>query len=266
MTRLEISDYLQHIRRESARFVEVLAACPADARVPACPDWDAADLLWHLSGVQHFWTHVIRTRPAAPDDYVEPARPADHADLVEGFHATHAAFVAALEAADPADPAWSWSGPDDQSVAFTFRRQAHEALIHRLDAEQAAGLVSPLPSALAADGVDEALGVIYGGLPPWGRFEPRQQYAEFRATDTGTSVWVQVGTFSGTTPDGEERADEPDQHVVPDPGRPADVVVTGAAADLDAWLWHRVSDDAVTITGDPDVRAHIAAVLGQAVD
>ena len=39
--------------------------------------------------------------------------------------------------ADPAEPAWTWSA--EQTVGFTLRRQAHEALIHRLDAEQTAG-------------------------------------------------------------------------------------------------------------------------------
>jgi uncharacterized protein (TIGR03083 family) len=266
VTRLAPATYLDHIRTESARFAEVLAACPPEARVPSCPDWDAADLAWHLTEVQHFWEHVITHRPAPPETYAEPERPGTYAEVLAAFDATHAAFVAALEAADPDDAAWSWSVPGDQRVGFTYRRQAHEALIHRLDAELAAGLVTDLPAALAADGVDEALAVMYGGLPPWGRFEPRPQYAEFRATDTATSVWVQLGTFSGTTPEGVERRGEPDQHVVPDPGVPAGLVVTGTAADLDAWLWHRVGDDRVSITGDDDVRAHVGAVLGQAID
>ncbi|MBM7520390.1 maleylpyruvate isomerase family mycothiol-dependent enzyme [Nocardioides nitrophenolicus] len=266
MTRLAPAAYLHHLRVESARFAEVLGSCPPDARVPSCPDWDVADLAWHLTEVQHFWTHVIRHRPAPPEAYVEPERPATYAEILATFRATHDAFAAVLGAADPAEPAWSWSVPGDQRVGFTYRRQAHEALIHRLDAELAAGAITGLPADLAADGIDEALGVMYGGLPPWGRFDPRPQYAEFRATDTATSVWVQLGTFSGTTPEGVERSDEPDQHVVAAPGVPADLVVTGTAADLDAWLWHRVSDERVTITGADDVRAHVGAVLGQAID
>lgn len=266
MTLLDPATYLAHLRAESARFLEVLQGCAPDARVPSCPDWDADDLLWHLTGVQHFWHHVVTHRPAAPDAYVEPERPGTRDELVAAFHEAHAALVGALDDADPADAAWSWSAPDHQDVAFTFRRQAHEALIHRLDAELTAGAVTPLPAALAADGVAEVLDVMYGGLPPWGRFEPRAEYAEFRATDTGTSVWVQVGTFSGTSPDGTERSGEPDQHVVPDPGVPAQLVVSGTAGDLDAWLWHRAGEDGVTITGESGVRSHVGAVLGQAID
>ena len=43
--RLEYPTYLDHIRTESARFRAALADCDPSARVPTCPDWDAADLL-----------------------------------------------------------------------------------------------------------------------------------------------------------------------------------------------------------------------------
>ena len=66
----------------------------------------------------------------------------------------------------PAEEAWTWS--DDHTVGFILRRQAHEALVHRLDAEQAAGRGHELDAALAADGVHECLDVMYGGMPPWG--------------------------------------------------------------------------------------------------
>ena len=49
MARLDFPDYLEHIRSESRRFREVLSTCDPDARVPGCPEWNAADLLWHLA-------------------------------------------------------------------------------------------------------------------------------------------------------------------------------------------------------------------------
>jgi hypothetical protein len=47
------------------------------------------------------------------------------------------AVSAFLAATAPSTPAWTWS--EDHTVGFIRRRQAHEALIHRIDAEQAAG-------------------------------------------------------------------------------------------------------------------------------
>ncbi len=268
MNRLADATYLDHVRTESARFAEVLATCAPDTRVPSCPDWDAADLVWHLTGVQDFWLHVVTHRPAPPEDYDEPERPdLPYDELLALFRATHERFVAALATADPADPAWSWSTADDaQRVGFTYRRQAHEALIHRLDAELAAGTPTPLPADLAADGVDEVLDLMYGGRPAWGRFDSEPVYVEYRIADAGRSVWTQLGTFSGTAPDGTVRAGEPDQRVVPAPEVAADVVVAGTAERLDAWLWHRYDDSGITIEGDPAAWARAAAVLGQSID
>lgn len=268
MTQLSASDYLIAIRRESDRFRAVLADCDTDAPVPSCPEWSAGDLLGHLGNVQHWWCAMLTHRPQSPEEmgYVELPRPDGHEALLASFDEHHAAFLAALQAADPGEAAWTWSSdPADHTVAFIYRRQAHEALIHRVDAELAADALTPLDPALAADGVDETLDVMYGGLPPWGRFDALPHHAEFRLTDTACSVWTQLGTFSGTPPEGAEIAGEKDLHVVPDPGRAADVVVTGTAADVDAWLWHRRDDAGIAWEGDPAVQDHVRAVLAQPI-
>ena len=67
MTRLPFEQYLAHLETESRRFRDVMADCDPGARVPSCPDWDAADLLWHLGGeVQDFWAWVVSHRPQPP--------------------------------------------------------------------------------------------------------------------------------------------------------------------------------------------------------
>ena len=167
---------------------------------------------------------------------------------------TPAGLVAELEKADPAEPAWSWS--DEQTVGFTFRRQAHEALIHRLDAEQTAGDVTPLDSVLSADGVLECLDIMYGGCPPWGTFSGLPHYVRVDCTDTGDRVWVQLGRFTGTDPDDGQTYDEDDISVVADPGTDADAVVEGPAAALDAWLWRRGDDSDITVHGDRGIYDH----------
>jgi len=263
---LPYATYLGHIRTESARFREALTGCTPDARVPSAPEWTAADLLWHLGEVQHWWHHCITHRPAPPDDYVEPERPAAYDALFGFYDEWHTRFIEALSSASPEDEAWSWSAnPSHHTVGFTYRRQAHEAAIHRLDAELAAGSITPLDPELALDGVEECLGVMYGGLPPWGSFDPLPHHVEFRASDRGRSVWVQLGLFSGTPPQGDPVAGEPDFHVVPDPGQPADATVAGTADDLDAWLWHRRGDEVVHVTGELEVYDRVRAVLKQPI-
>ncbi|WP_309648360.1 maleylpyruvate isomerase family mycothiol-dependent enzyme [Nocardioides sp.] len=248
MTRLDPSTYLDHLRRESARFREVLTDCDPRARVPACPDWDADDLLWHLAEVQWFWARTVRARPAAPDDdAARVERPASRIELIAHFDDASSDLLAELEAADPAEPAWSWA--PEQTVGFTFRRQAHEALIHRLDAEQAAGTVTPLDPALAADGVAELLEVMYGGeAPEWGRFEASQHLVRIALTDVGTDLWVRPGLFFGTDPESGRNYDSA-HLVLTDPGE-ASATVSGRAADVDAWLWKRRDDSDITVEGE----------------
>lgn len=256
--------HLAHIRTESARFREVLAGCDPTARVPACPDWDAADLLWHLASVQGFWAEVVRTRPAAVDEDFEKKlpRPETYDGLLAAYDGYAAAMIEALATADPADEAWHWSS--DHTVGASIRRQAHEALIHRLDAEEAAGQVTPLDPALAADGVLEALTVMYGGCPPWGTITPSDRVVDVRLTDTGDVLHVALARFTGTDPGGTTH-DEPDLALV-DEGSPV-ATISGTAGDLDAWLWHRgVGRVQISREGDQGTLDELAGILSQPIN
>lgn len=267
VTRLAPDAYLSAVRSESARFREVLAGCDPESRVPACPDWSAADLLWHLATVQRWWAEVVGARPSQPEE-VEPERPGSYAELLEAFDRWSADLVTALEAADPGEEAWNWS--DDHTVGFILRRQAHEALVHRVDAEQTAGAGSDVDAPLAADGVHECLGVMYGGMPPWGAWEPDEATVRVDVTDTGDAFWLRFGTFSGTDPDsGKSYADEEDFHVVEAPEDAdvePDVVVDGTAAALDLWLWDRADDTGIAVAGDPDVLRRFRAIVGSPIN
>jgi uncharacterized protein (TIGR03083 family) len=265
MARLPFDDYLRHLRSDSDRLRTVLADCDPGTRVPGCPDWTAADLLAHHGGVLDFWATIVEQRPAGPaSDRHEPERPAAYGDLLAYHQAQTDRLVAALTAADPAEEAWTWSA--EQTVGFTFRRQAHEALIHRLDAEQTAGAVTPLDPALAADGVDEALDVMFGGTPGWGTFTGSGRHVRVDVSDRDESIWVETGRFVGTDPESGKSYDEDDIAAVsPRDGEP-DAVVSGPAAVLDAWLWRRGPGDAITVSGDEAVLAHFRSCVDQEIN
>ncbi|MGY2703236.1 uncharacterized protein (TIGR03083 family) [Nocardioides sp. HB32] len=263
MARLSDDDYLHHIRAESARFRAVLADCDPGARVPSCPEWDAGDLLWHLGEVQHFWGTMLRQRPTGPDDYSHEPRPETYEGLLDYFDRGSELLYAELDGVDPAAETWTWS--QDHTAGFIYRRQAHEALIHRLDAELTAGTATPLDAALAADGVDETLDVMFGGKPPWGTFTPYDRFVRVDVTDTGDRVWVQLGHFSGTDPEGATH-DAEDIGVVADPGVEPGAVVSGPAGPLDAWLWRRGDDSEVTVTGDREVYDHFRACVSHPIN
>lgn len=143
---------------------------------------------------------------------------------------------------------------------------AHETLIHRVDAELAAGDRTPMDPELSADGVDEALRVMYGGAHDWSVFHPDEgRTLRLAASDTGDSWWVSLGRVTGGRPGGTE-VDEPDIAIAPvDPGGAAAATVTGTAADLDCWLWHRPAVAEPQRDGDHGVVTAFEAVIAQGV-
>lgn len=265
-TRLPFATYLEHLRGDSARFLDVLAATYPEARVPSCPDWTAADLLHHLTDVQWFWGTVVAHRLTSPqqiEGFEEPAR-APYPDMLDAMRAASETLATALESTPPETPVWTWS--TEQTAGFVFRRQAHEALIHRVDAELAGGGRTPLDPALASDGVDEALRVMFGGCPPWGTITPEaDKRVRITALDTGANWLVTLARLSGTDEEGTVH-DEADIVVADDDGGPVLAEVRAAGADLDCWLWHRPTWTAPTLDGDPEVLSELEGVLSQPLD
>ena len=230
----------------------------------ACPDWTAADLFFHLAEVQAFWSRVVGRRLTAVEDVedLDLARPADDADLPGLFAECTQALQEALRATPPDVVTWTWAR--EQTAGFSYRRQAHEALIHRLDAELPAGERTPIDARLAADGVAEVLGIMYGEPPPWGTFAPDHGHVvRFTATDTGDVWTVTIGRLTGPGPDGAE------QESACLDWAPAESTVTaevgGTAADLDCWLWRRPPVGLVTQSGSKQTLDRLAEVMAGGV-
>jgi uncharacterized protein (TIGR03083 family) len=260
-------DYVDHLRRESARFLEAVQSVPTERPVPSCPEWSADDLVWHLAEVQWFWATIVRERLSAPPaPETRPERPDDRLALRGFFEQVSVELVGALGAADPDDPVWTWS--DDHTVGFIRRRQAHEALIHRVDAELTADHRSAMDAELSADGVDEALRVMYGTIPDWVAFTASAPgAARLRADDTGHSWSVIPGRLSGTDPTDSTVVDESCLLVeASDSDGGASATVTAAAADLDCWLWRRPTLGRLRRSGDEGLLDRLEAVIRPGID
>jgi len=261
-------NYLDHLARDSARFAAALRGTAPEAPVPTCPGWDADDLLWHLAEVQWFWSTVVREGITGEQaEELMPRRPAGREGLLAFYERVSRDLGAILAERAPDSPAWTWS--EDHTVGFVRRRQAHEALIHRVDAELTAGERTGMDPRLSADGVDEALRVMYGGeVPDWGTFTlAGPETVRLRATDTGDSWIVTIGRFTGTDPGDHTSYDEPClQAAERDAGEPAAAQITGSAADLDCWLWHRPPTGAVQRSGDEGVLGRFEAAIAPGID
>ena len=257
-------DYLAHLKTQSDRFVSLLRDCDPELQVPSCPDWTADDLLWHLGDVQWFWGEIVERRLLDPDPAEEatPERPVTHEGLVAFFVDSSARLRRVLTETPPEVHVWMWA--DDKTVGYIRRRQAHEALIHRLDAELTVGAVTPLDADLASDGVDEALATMFGGVPDWGTFTRSGARVSVETTDSGLVMPVALGRFVGTSPDTGKSYDE-DALDVETRDAPVTATVRGTAADLDAWLWGRCDDSVLAIDGDRSAFDELKAVIAQGI-
>jgi len=229
---MEPSEYLDAITRESAALADAAERAGVDAPVPSCPEWTVADLLVHLGGVQQWARVTVEQRATERISRRELPGPAEGADVLAWFREQTRALVATLAATDPSTPAWSWT--DDRTAGFWFRRQAHEAAVHRWDAELAAGRTVELDPALAADGIDESLTMLSLRKDVTGSGET----VHLHCTDT-EGEWLVTLEAGGPT---IERVHSK-----------GDVAARGAASALDLFVWGRVAPDTLEVFGDRDL-------------
>lgn len=241
------------LAEESRSFLLVVSQLPPETPVPTCPGWTVEDLVWHLTDVQMFWGLIVENELGEPDaaEEMKAERPGSYNDLLALFERESARLTSALTARANDVPVWTWS--DDHTVGFVRRRQAHEALIHRVDAETAAdrepGTIDP---ALAADGIDELLRIHAGGIPEWATFDPEGVEIRVTANDVDRTWGAAFGRMHGTSPDTGKAYDIPALTVGVDAVSPNTAIV-GTAADLDLWLWGRGRLDRLTVEGEEAV-------------
>lgn len=228
---MEPDRLLGHLDRESLLIRAAAASAPLEAAVPGCPDWSAADLLIHVATVYLHKAAAMR-EGAWPDPWPPDLSAEDpHETLDRAFRELRAEFVKRR----PTDHAPTWYEPD-QSVGFWIRRMAHETVVHRIDAEQAAGMpVTPVPDDLAADGVDEVLRWFL-------EYEHSRWPEDFALVgELPEAVAISVGDRSWTVRPDVTVVDGRDEAVASD--------VSGSPDDVLKWLWGRAGGE-VAVTGD----------------
>lgn len=264
--------YPDHVAAETARLCTVLRDADPAAAVPTCPGWTVGDLVWHLAEVQYFWATVVHQRRTVLEEIEaeDLVRPVGYPELVALLKRWNADLVAVLRSTPPTTPVWTWA--DEQTAGFVRRRQAHEALVHRVDAEHAVGQRSALDPALAADGVDEALRVMFGDAPPGAELVVDEAATvRVRSTDTGHTWLVTLGRYSGPDPgaNGGPDSELPQGPTLlvaaSDHGLPTAATLSASAADLDCWFWSRPGLGPVDLAGEVAVLEGLREVVAAGI-
>jgi uncharacterized protein (TIGR03083 family) len=249
MPQLNAERYVAEIEACTAGLAEILAEYDQSLPIPTCPEWTLRQLVTHVGRAHRWAAEITRTRSDAfiPFREVPDGKlPDDRAGQRGWLRAGAALLVDAVREAG-SDLVWSFAGP--APAGFWIRRMAHETLVHRADAQLAAGsepepLIEP---EVAADAIDEWLMLLTGGLGNSGertKTLPAGAGLHLHATDDGL----------GGRGEWMIRHDAGGLAVEPGHGK-ADAALTGPAASLLLVLMRRrpVSDPAVTVYGDSAV-------------
>jgi uncharacterized protein (TIGR03083 family) len=248
---------------DAPRYLECLAADHGDLRdaaasveltapVPNCPGWTMGDLVFHVAVVYLHKVTVMRTGEW-PRQWPPPGveREAPLPLLARAY----GQLIAEFRARQPTDATPTWYDPD-QTVAFWIRRMAQETVVHRIDAEQAAGLpVTAVPGDLAVDGVDEVLKRFLGYDVP-GLDQLEGGHLASGGDDTITVVAGQAAWAVRPSPR---------EVVVTDgPGENPRVVIQAAPGPMLRWLWGRAPDNTVRLTGEEAWAGYLRRMLAAA--
>ncbi len=236
---LPLGRYVRLVRQSGDALLERALGAGIDAEVPTCPRWTVAHLVAHQAMV-HRWAAANITGDD-PDDVPGQTALRARRDLPEYYADGVTMLVAALEAAPSDLQADVFLADAHDPLTFWARRQAHETLVHAVDARSAELGRRPvaddvdIDTDVACDGVDELL----RGFFTRGRsklFESEPFTISVAPTDT-TARWLVHVDERLTVDEGDASAHDA-----------ASLRLVGPSASLYLFLWNRGDD--VEISGD----------------
>ena len=195
------------------------------------------------------WATTAAATATEPDREVFRSAPADDEGLGDWLRSGTAALVETLQHVDPAAPTWHLFPGVPLVAGIWPRRQAHEILVHRWDAEAAVGATTALDAELASDGIDEYFGVMLPRLLEREALSLPDSSLHVHCTDVAGEWLVQRGS--------DGRLDVRREHAK------GDAALRGPAAALLLRLWGRDdSGGGIDVVGNEDAAAAWLALGG----
>ncbi|HMG25506.1 MAG TPA: maleylpyruvate isomerase family mycothiol-dependent enzyme [Acidimicrobiia bacterium] len=155
---MDHGDYISALRWNGNAAAQAARDTSMETMVPSCPEWNLRDLAHHL-GSHHRWVAGNLDQPPDGQAYKQREEPPADEGIADWLADGAEMLANKLEATDPAKPCWTWV-PFDDTVGFWSRRTTQETAMHRWDAQNTGGDADGVETELAADGVDEYLGIL----------------------------------------------------------------------------------------------------------
>jgi uncharacterized protein (TIGR03083 family) len=254
MTELNAETVRRAIVEHTRRLAESAAAAGPDAAVPTAPKWTVTDLVAHVGQTQNWVAEIIErhiTDPAQlPTEMA--ALPTDPREW-PAWLAQSAQRVASACSDDALDaPVFNAAGDERSGTRFWMSSMLNEAVLHGVDAANAADRPADIDAGIAAALISNHLTMLTS--PTWNMQRPESAHAirgtgqtlQWQATD-GAGAW-----FVERRPDGATWQ----------PGtRQAEVTVTGPARSLLLTLTRRLpltdrEATDISVDGDSDLAQH----------
>jgi len=218
------------------RFATLADQVSGDELVPSCPDWTARDLIVHLGSI-HRWAAATLL---GGQRQVDRPTPLVTGTLGDWYAGCAAALLTAIDAVDPEEAIPNFARINE-TASFWARRQLHETTIHAVDLAQALGRFEQqwgVQADVAADGVEEVLGVFFPRMTARGQAPDVRERIRFDATDRFDSWIIRPASIAGGPP-----------LLVHDSGD-ADSSVRGTTVELYLTLWGRLPAGRLTYDSD----------------
>jgi uncharacterized protein (TIGR03083 family) len=257
MTELNAETARCAIVDHTRRLAESAAAAGPDAAVPTAPKWTVTDLVAHVGQTQHWVAEIIERRITDPTQLptemaVPPADPREWpAWLAESAQRVASACSDdALEA-----PVFNAAGDERTGGRFWLSSMLNEAVIHGLDAANAANCPPDVDADIAAALISNHFAMLTS--PTWEMQRPESAHA-IRGTGQ-TLQWLATDTAEGAGAWFVERRPE-GATWQPGTGQ-AEVTVTGPAQSLLLMLTRRLPLSGretidISVDGDTGLAQH----------
>lgn len=257
MTELNADRARRTIVEHTRRLAESAAAAGPDAAVPTAPKWTVTDLVEHVGRTQHWVAEIIERRITDPAQLptelaVLPTDPREW----QAWLSESAQRVAGACSDDALDaPVFNPAGDDRPGTRFWMSSMVNEAVVHGVDAANAADRPVDIDADIAAALITNHLAMLTA--PTW-RMQRSESADAIRGTGQ-TLQWLATDTADEAGAWLVER--RPDAATWKPGTHRADVTVSGPAGSLLLILTRRlplVDRDATTIRvdGDADLAQH----------
>ncbi|MFJ1547451.1 maleylpyruvate isomerase family mycothiol-dependent enzyme [Streptomyces sp. NPDC088246] len=242
---LDTARLVEGLREQTGGFTRAVAGRDPDARVPTCPKWPLRTLVGRV-GQEHRWAaELVRKGEQLPVPDPRQADPGAPDEWARWLREGAKELIRAMQEPGTDTEMHTFFGP--RPAAFWLRRVLSDTCVHHYDAAFATDTAFEIADDLAADVISENLDLL--STPAFETARPAVAGLRGRGERIGFRPRSMEGWVITRTPESVRWERGPAE---------ADVVVSGAVADLMLVFSHRVppEDNRVTVTGDRALLDH----------